>query len=132
VQHLKWTRHGRRYHHQDEGKPNTFTLTTKIGEVNVDVAGDGQTFAPYVRAGASLRHGDSECVFSAGWQEIKRLGQTLVSKSRLYVQRDIAGTFYKATATNTWTEWYSPYTYPHPLISGAASPPVGTPVLSVR
>jgi hypothetical protein len=93
VQHLEWTLHGRKYHHQDEGKPNTFTLTTKIGEVNVDVTGDGSSFAPYVLSGASLRHGDSECVFSDGWQEIKRLGQTLVSKSRLYVQRDIAGTW---------------------------------------
>jgi hypothetical protein len=93
VQHLEWTRHGRRYHHQDEGKPNTFTLTTAIGQVNVDVAGDGSSFAPYVLNGASLRSGDSECVFSDGWQEIKRLGQTLVSKSRLYVQRDIAGTW---------------------------------------
>jgi hypothetical protein len=54
VQHLEWTRHGRRYHHQDEGKPNTFTLTTKIGEVNVDVAGDGSSFATYVLNGASL------------------------------------------------------------------------------
>jgi hypothetical protein len=27
----------------------------------------------------------------------------------------ISGTFYKATATNTWTEYYTPYTYPHPL-----------------
>jgi hypothetical protein len=93
MQHLDWTRYGRRFHHQDEGKPNTFTLTTKIGEVNVDVHGDGSSFAPYVLAGASLRHGDSECVFSDGWQEIKRLSQTLVSKSRLYVQRNIAGTW---------------------------------------
>lgn len=27
----------------------------------------------------------------------------------------IAGTLYKCTATNTWTEYYTPYTYPHPL-----------------
>jgi hypothetical protein len=54
MQHLVWTRHGRTYTHADEGKPNTFTLTTKIGEVNVDVAGDGSSFAPYVLNGASL------------------------------------------------------------------------------
>lgn len=27
----------------------------------------------------------------------------------------IAGTLYKCTATDTWTEYYTPYTYPHPL-----------------
>jgi hypothetical protein len=27
----------------------------------------------------------------------------------------IAGTLYKCTATNTWTAYYTPYTYPHPL-----------------
>lgn len=26
-----------------------------------------------------------------------------------------SGTFYKCTATNTWTPYYTPYTYPHPL-----------------
>jgi len=27
----------------------------------------------------------------------------------------ISGTLYKCTSTNTWTEYYTPYTYPHPL-----------------
>ena len=27
----------------------------------------------------------------------------------------IAGTLYKCTATDTWTAYYTPYTYPHPL-----------------
>ena len=27
----------------------------------------------------------------------------------------ISGTLYKCTATNTWTSYYTPYTYPHPL-----------------
>lgn len=27
----------------------------------------------------------------------------------------ISGTLYKCTATNTWSEYYTPYTYPHPL-----------------
>ncbi len=29
-----------------------------------------------------------------------------------------SGTFYKCTSTNTWTAYYRPYTYPHPLITG--------------
>lgn len=30
-----------------------------------------------------------------------------------------AGTFYKATATDTWTAYYTPFTYPHPLLGEA-------------
>jgi len=34
------------------------------------------------------------------------------------------GVFYKCTATNTWTLYYTPYTYPHPLTSGTpVNPP---------
>jgi hypothetical protein len=29
------------------------------------------------------------------------------------------GTLYTCTATNTWSAYYVPYTYPHPLVSGA-------------
>ena len=30
------------------------------------------------------------------------------------------GKLYVCTATNTWTPYYTPYTYPHPLVGGAA------------
>jgi len=92
LRHKRWERTGRTFEVLDDlgqAIPNKFALTTRIGEHNVDL-GDG-TFAPYVLDGATLRHGDSECEFADGWQTIKRLGQTLVSKSRLYIQRDIAG-----------------------------------------
>jgi hypothetical protein len=31
------------------------------------------------------------------------------------------GQFYKCTATNTWTAYYTPYTYPHPLRAGSSA-----------
>lgn len=34
------------------------------------------------------------------------------------------GTLYTCSATNTWTVYYTPFTYPHPLVSGAATPGV--------
>jgi len=33
------------------------------------------------------------------------------------------GKLYKCTALNVWTEFYTPYTYPHPLASGSSPPP---------
>lgn len=33
------------------------------------------------------------------------------------------GTLYTCSATNTWTVYYTPYTYPHPLVSGSPAPP---------
>ena len=41
-------------------------------------------------------------------------------------QNGADGVLYKATATNTWTQYYVPYTYPHPLQTdgGSSSPPL--------
>ncbi len=32
-------------------------------------------------------------------------------------------TLYQCSATNTWTIYYTPYTYPHPLVTGSGMPP---------
>lgn len=39
----------------------------------------------------------------------------------------ISGTLYKCTAPNTWTAYYTPYTYPHPLRVGADTTPPAAP-----
>jgi hypothetical protein len=31
------------------------------------------------------------------------------------------GVLYKCTSTNTWTPYYTPYTYPHPLLTGGST-----------
>lgn len=43
------------------------------------------------------------------------VGYWATDESKLYV----------CTATNTWTTYYTPYTYPHPLVSGTPDPPTG-------
>jgi hypothetical protein len=35
----------------------------------------------------------------------------------------ISGTLYKCTSPNTWTAYYTPLVYPHPLVSGEDPPP---------
>jgi hypothetical protein len=35
-------------------------------------------------------------------------------------------TFYTCTVPNTWTKFYTPYTYPHPLAGSAGTPSVAT------
>jgi len=42
------------------------------------------------------------------------------------------GQFYKCTATNTWTLYYTPYQYPHPMRSGAQTTPPPAPPTNVR
>jgi len=37
------------------------------------------------------------------------------------------GTLYKCSSTNTWTAYYTPYTYPHPLVTGSGSTSVAAP-----
>jgi hypothetical protein len=35
----------------------------------------------------------------------------------------VSGTLYVCTATNTWTQYYQPFQYPHPLVSGSQASP---------
>ncbi len=46
----------------------------------------------------------------------------------------ISGTLYKCTATDTWTAYYTPYTYPHPLRAEAAdtTPPAAPTGITVN
>lgn len=37
----------------------------------------------------------------------------------------ISGTLYRCSSMNTWTAYYTPYTYPHPLRSGSEDPEEG-------
>ncbi len=41
-------------------------------------------------------------------------------------------TLYVCTATNTWSAYYTPYTYPHPLVSGPTAAPAAPTTLQVK
>ena len=40
-------------------------------------------------------------------------------------------TLYQCSSTNTWTAYYTPYTYPHPLTQGSGNPPAAPTGLTV-
>ena len=42
------------------------------------------------------------------------------------------GVLYRCTSTNTWTLYYTPYTYPHPLQNGGGGDPPAEPVFRLR
>ena len=85
--HHKWKKRGRLL--VNESNPNQFRLVSKIHESNLDM-GDG-TFAPYHwdETDKALRHGDdARCEFADTHQVLKGLGRTLVSRSRIFLQRE--------------------------------------------
>jgi hypothetical protein len=51
---------------------------------------------------------------------------TSTSNPRGVQQNGADGVLYMCTATNTWSVYYTPYTYPHPLQSGGAPPGGGS------
>jgi hypothetical protein len=55
------------------------------------------------------------CATNQGYWATAQSASDLTGMVGINPSTPIAGTLYKATATNTWTAYYTPYTYPHPL-----------------
>ncbi len=75
----------------------------------------------------------STCTVGVGyWATNQTCTQVSSANCGPHPSAPLSGTFYKCTATNTWTSYYTPYTYPHPLrVSGpvADSPPSAPPAV---
>ena len=87
MQHLRWDKHGRTFSHQDEGKPNQFTYTSKIGQRNVD-RGSG-VYAPYVWDSVSkeISYVNHSCQFYDWYQVIRdENNNVLIDDQRFEVQ----------------------------------------------
>jgi hypothetical protein len=57
------------------------------------------------------------CTAGVAYWETSQSCSTLTDYVGASPTTPISGTLYKCTATNTWTPYYTPYTYPHPLRS---------------
>ena len=57
----------------------------------------------------------ASCSVGAGYWATNQSCSDLTGMVGANPANPISGTLYKCTATNTWTEFYTPYPYPHPL-----------------
>lgn len=75
----------------------------------------------------SLANRPAACTTGVGYWATNQSCSDLTGMVGTAPTTPISGTLYKCTATDTWTAYYTPYTYPHPLRSagGALSPPSG-------
>jgi hypothetical protein len=62
----------------------------------------------------------STCTTGVAYWATDQSCLNLAGQTGAYATSPISGTLYKCTAPNTWTAYYTPYAYPHPLRSSAS------------
>jgi hypothetical protein len=77
-----------------------------------DIIYDGSS--PGVTAG-TLANRPATCTTGQGYWATDQSTTDLTGVVGVDPATPIDGTLYKCTATNTWTSYYKPYTFPHPL-----------------
>ena len=85
---------------------------TKIPLLGRDVFSDAST--PGVSCGKT-ENLPATCTVGQGYWATTQSCSDLTGMVGVNPATPISGTLYKCTSTNTWTEFYTPYTYPHPL-----------------
>jgi hypothetical protein len=72
----------------------------------------------------TLANRPSSCTKGVGYWATNQSCTNLTGMVGANPSAPISGTLYKCTSTNTWTAYYTPYTYPHPLREAVPNPPV--------
>lgn len=90
-----------------------YQLTENIDFYNYNTSFNGTTG---IGAG-TLANRPTTCNPNVGYWATNQLIDDISGMVGANSVTPISGTLYKCTSTNTWTEFYSPYTYPHPLRS---------------
>lgn len=111
---------------------NTTHLTSGIsGTLNYDTYGGDEGVVPQWDRDAWRDYGTfngtsgvgcgttkpGTCTVGVAFWETSQSCSNLTDYAGASPTTPISGTLYKCTATNTWTAYYTPYTYPHPLRS---------------
>jgi hypothetical protein len=87
----------------------------KIAE-NVDVWYQAKTFDGTNGVGVGeLANRPKTCTTGVGYWATNQSTNDPTEMIGVNPVTPISGTLYKCTSTNTWTTYYQPYTYPHPL-----------------
>jgi len=93
----------------------------------------------YMDVGATCAQNAASCSTGMGSGTLAQRPAQCTPNSQPDTQGNIPGvawwatdttTLYRCTATNTWTSYYSPFTYPHPLVGGGGTPQAATPTFS--
>ena len=96
------------------GDPTNCSVTQNSNWWNYDATCTASACATGVGRGTTAPTGT--CTTGVGYWVASTPGATTSSS---VIQN---GTFYKCTATNTWTLYYKPFTYPHPLLNSSPGP----------
>jgi hypothetical protein len=91
--------------------PEEYTPTANVNYWNSVDSFDGS-----VGVGCgTLGNRPATCTTGVGYWATTQSCSDLTGLVGVSPSTPISGTLYKCTATNTWTAYYTPYTYPHPL-----------------
>ena len=78
---------------------------------------------------------NTTCTTGVGYWATPQSTTDLAGMTGVNPAMPISGTLYKCTAPNTWTAFYTPLAYPHPLRSGEgadALPPAAVRGLALK
>jgi hypothetical protein len=70
----------------------------------------------------TLANRPATCTKEVGYWATDQSTTNLTGMVGAHPTTPLSGTLYKCTANNTWTAYYTPYTYPHPLQGGVIVP----------
>jgi hypothetical protein len=99
--------------------PNKYTITENVDYWNDKYA----TFDGTSGVGCgTIAARPATCTTGVGYWVTDQSCTSLTGMIGRSPTTPISGALYKCTATNTWTSYYTPYTYPHPLVTTLPAP----------